>query len=76
MNLDELLGKKIEINKAVQIISEKIIKKKNLEENADTLLNIINEASLKLNCEDETIKIITNPKMYEKLISISERIQK
>lgn len=58
----------------VMLISEKIIKK-NLEENSDILLNIINEASLKLNCEDETIKIITNPKMYEKLISISERIQ-
>ena len=58
----------------VVLISEKIIKK-NLEENADILLNIINEASLKLNCEDETIKIITNPKMYNKLISISERIQ-
>ncbi len=63
-----------DVLKLVVLISEKIIKK-NLEENADTLLNIINEASLKLNCEDETIKIITNPKMYEKLISISERIQ-
>ena len=58
----------------VMLISEKIIKK-NLEENSDILLNIISEASSKLNCEDETIKIITNPKMYEKLVSISERIQ-
>lgn len=63
-----------DVLKLVMLISEKIINK-NLEENADTLLNIINEASLKLNCEDETIKIITNPKMYEKLVSISERIQ-
>lgn len=58
----------------VMLVAEKIIKK-NLEENSDILLNIINEASSKLNCEDETIKIITNPKMYEKLVSISERIQ-
>lgn len=58
----------------VMLVAEKIIKK-NLEENSDILLNIINEASSKLNCEDKTIKIITNPKMYEKLVSISERIQ-
>lgn len=58
----------------IMLISKKIIKK-NLDENSDILLNIISEAISKLNCEDETIKIITNPKMYEKLISISERIQ-
>lgn len=58
----------------VILISQKIIKK-NLDKDKNILLNIINEASSKLNCEDEKIKIITNPKMYKKLVSISERIQ-
>ena len=64
----------VDILELVVLICEKITGEM-FKNNDDILLNLIKEASLKLTSENEVIKLITNPKMYERLISISNRIK-